>query len=218
MAKCAKRGCNAYALSNDKFCLFHSKKKRSISKKPSRRMSESNSRNNRMGIPQRHRDAFDRLFRTEEGRSLLKRELKKEAVSKSIQIPMGLGLQIISWNYPGYFHQHAYDELFKVIVKRAHVLFGLDAGGLAYVSKSELDRSLRYYLAQRYAKTTRFQRAAIGGGARLLTKALAVWMIADILFTAGRVSHFAYSSSIPTRTASENDLAKATWLQTIAGM
>jgi hypothetical protein len=217
MAKCAKRGCNAYALANDKSCLFHTKK-RPVSKKPSRRVSESNSRNNRMGIPKRHRDAFDRLFRTEEGRSLLKRELRKEAVSKSIQIPMGLGLQIVSWNYPGYFHQHAYDEIFKVIVKRAHVFFGLESGGLSYVTKAELDASLRYYLAQRYAKTSRVQRAVIGGGARLLTKALAVWMIADLLFTAGRVSHFAYSSSVPTRTASDNDIAKATWLQTIAGM
>lgn len=194
MPKCKKKACNAYRLSDDSYCLFHSnKKKRSISKKPVR-LERTEDQESRII------SGLTFLFTTEEGKDLLGAEVRKQLIQRGMIIPIGFGLQLVSWNYPGYFHQRVYDKVARGIWW-AWISWAQRVGvtGTFFVPEKRVFMAMvDDYIAARYLKTTRFERAIIGGSARLASKALLVVSVIDLLYTTGRISDAAFGTGIQT--------------------
>jgi hypothetical protein len=225
--KCRKKGCSAYCLKDSEYCLFHQRTPTLSSKK------EASTKRSIFRIPDREREAFDRLFNTEEGRDLIRNELKAQIRQKAIAVPMTLGLQVVSWNNPGFVQQHATDELFKAVYRTARKnpkLFSflggqrlLHSSGKIYshrllYDKAYFERQMSTYLSARYHARSRVKRVAVGGTARLLSRVLTGVMIADLLMTASRIHEHAYGEALPHYASSEDERAQATWLATLAGV
>jgi hypothetical protein len=221
MPKCKKKACNAYRLSDDSYCLFHSnKKKRSISKKPVR-LERTEDQESRII------SGLTFLFTTKEGRDLLGTEVRRALIQKGMIIPIGFGLQLVSWNYPGYFHQRVYDKIARGIWW-AWITWAQKAGVAPsfFVPERRVFMAMvDDYIAARYLKTNRFERAIIGGSARLASKALLVVSVIDLLYTTGRISDAAFDTGIQTYLDNRMNygsvkpgvqaLGKATYLETL---
>jgi hypothetical protein len=227
--KCRKKGCSAYCLKDKSYCLFHQRTPTLSSKK------EASPKRSSLRIPDREREAFDRLFNTDEGRALIKSEIKAQVRQKALAVPLTLGLQVVSWNNPGLFQQHVTDELFKAVFRAARKnpkLFSILGGqrlfqaasyGRIYshrllYDKAYFERQLGTYLSARYHARGRVKRIAIGGTARLLSRVLTGVMIADLLMTTSRLSSHAYGEALPIYASSEEERAQASWLATLAGV
>lgn len=225
--KCRKKGCSAYCLKDSKYCLFHQPTTTLSSKK------KASSKRSNLRIPERERQAFDRLFNTDEGRDLIRNEIKAQIRQKAIAVPMTLGLQVVSWNNPGFVQQHATDELFKIVYRTARknprlfkMLGGqmlLQQSGKIYshrllYDKAYFERQMSTYLSARYHARSRVKRVAVGGTARLLSRVLTGVMIADLLMTGSRIYEHAYGEALPYYGSSEDDRAQAAWLATLAGV
>jgi hypothetical protein len=189
MALCKKRGCKAYCIRDSLYCLFHTKKDL-ISKEPAR-LQRAKTQDSVI------RDGLEFLFMTEEGRDLLGTEVRKQLIQKGMVVPITMGLQVISWNYPGYLHQRAYDKVARGLwwswitwYKR----FGFNPGLMP--ERTVFMAMVDDYIAARYARNPRWTRAMIGGSARLLSKAIVVVSIIDLLYTTGRISDAAFDTGI----------------------
>lgn len=195
MPKCKKRKCNAHSLRSDPYCLFHKRKEISTSKTPVRRQRTKDQ-------DSIIRTGLDNLFNTEEGRELLRSEITKQLTQRALVIPIGISLQILSWNYPGYFHQHVYDKLARGLWSawfswyRRYAIPSKATLSLAGVTKAEFMATVDSYIASRYVKTGRITRAMIGGTARLASKAIFVLAIADALGSASRISQQAFGTNL----------------------
>lgn len=215
MANCKKRGCKAHRIHHSSYCLFHTKKK-PVPKKPARLQ--------RAETQDRIKDGLEFLFLTEEGRDLLGTEVRKQLIQKGMVVPITLGLQVISWNYPGYLHQRAYDKVAKGLwwswitwYKR----FGYNPALMP--ERTVFMAMVDDYIAARYARNPRWARAMIGGSARLLSKTIVVLSIIDLLYTTGRVSDAAFDTGISQyllqkddfvdTTKAKQDIGKASFLE-----
>jgi hypothetical protein len=220
MPRCKKRRCNAHSLRTDPYCLFHQRdegKKKPASERPVRpRRTKDQDSIIRTGIAN--------LFETEEGRELLRSEIKKQLVQSGLVIPIGYSLSIISWNYPGYFHQHIYDKVARgmwwawiVWYER----FGIKGSPINMPDKKIFMARVDAYIASRYVKTGRVKRAMIGGTARLASKALFVLFVLDTIGTASRVSDQAFGKSLLLYERNSyvkpgvRDIGKASYLETL---
>lgn len=219
MANCKKRGCKAYCIHDSSYCLFHTKKK-TYSKEPAR-LQRAKTQDSVI------RDGLEFLFTTEEGKDLLGAEIRKQMIQKGMVVPITLGLQVISWNYPGYFHQRIYDKVAR----------GLWWSWITWYKKFGYNPALMPertvfmamvddYILARYTRTPRWARAMIGGTARLLSKAIVIVSVIDILYTTGRISDAAFDTAImqvlPQKkdfvnvTKAQEDFARASWLEMLA--
>lgn len=217
--------CKAYCKVGDSKCIFHSK---TVSDKIVAAKRKTISRDK---IGHMHVEAFDKLFRTQEGRNLLKSELKAEVRQKALAVPMGIGLSYVSWRNPGYFHQRLYDFYFRSIMKATYRINpALATSGLYYVggarqgkmaghllTKSMFETQLTAYLGNRYKSSSRLKRATVGGTARVLNKLLIATAIADTMMTSSKLASYAYAEALPSGYQTEDSVARTIWLSTIAG-